>query len=116
MRRIERTSQFKRDCQREAKQPVAKVFTAFDRIRIPAHAFASRSHMVEYAPSSRLVRRAQPRPRCSQGFHLGGYDVFIVLAGGYLVLENAPRSQKRWDWEERSTWTKCQLRRLGVIR
>ena len=32
-----------------------------------ADCVATRSHMVEYAPSSRLVRRAQPRSRCYAG-------------------------------------------------
>ena len=52
-------------------QPVAKVVTAFDRPCTGADCVALRSHMVQYAPSERLVRRAQERSRCSRDFHHG---------------------------------------------
>ena len=49
------------------QQPVAKVVTAFDRVCIPAETRCSSVTYSRYAPSERLVRRAQPRSRCCVG-------------------------------------------------
>ena len=52
-------------------QSVVKVVTAFDRPCIVRGLRCYRLTYSRYAPSSRLVRRAQERSRCSRDFHHG---------------------------------------------
>ena len=59
---------------------------AFERRYITPDGVARRSHIVEYARSSRLVSRAPRRSRCDAGFHHG------LLKG-----EQGPPAQYRYD-------------------